>query len=158
MKDHFLEIHHLTAWLHLGLVDQMNQRTEYQWMILVESSKYQFVSCGQVALQVSPNNLDSSWNILFCLTLTQNQILSWFHWNVQYITFLHFLSQFLARPFGLHLFQKPFWKVPGFTLHNYGLGAKTQRTFLRLSGTASRIVETSQAMGFTEGSQGCWEV
>jgi len=34
--------------------------------------------------------------------------------------------------------------VPGFTLHNYGLGAKTQRTFLRLSGTASRIVETSQ--------------
>eukprot|EP00435_Cladocopium_sp_Y103_P039479 s2306_g10.t1 len=34
--------------------------------------------------------------------------------------------------------------VPGFTLHNYGLGAKTQRSWLRLKGTASRVVETSE--------------
>ncbi|CAK9068721.1 unnamed protein product [Durusdinium trenchii] len=34
--------------------------------------------------------------------------------------------------------------VPGFTLHNYGLGAKTRRAFLRVRGTASRVVEGSE--------------
>ena len=34
--------------------------------------------------------------------------------------------------------------LPGFTLHNYGLGAYTRRGFLRLHGTASRVVDSSE--------------
>ncbi|CAE7566974.1 CPK2 [Symbiodinium sp. KB8] len=34
--------------------------------------------------------------------------------------------------------------APGFILHNYGLGSKTRRALLRLSGTASRIVNMTQ--------------
>lgn len=40
--------------------------------------------------------------------------------------------------------------VPGFTLHNYGLGAKTYRTRLRLSGTASRTVDENEVDPETE--------
>ena len=60
------------------------------------------------------------------------------------------------RRFGLqmHLFEpsKTYFEhlkhalhgLPGFTLHNYGLGAKTAKGFLRLHGTASRVVDSSE--------------
>lgn len=89
----FLEIHHLTAWLHLG-VDQMNQRTEDQWMSLVQSSKY----CIAGFIQQLGFQLEH----IPCLTLTQNQTLSWFHWMyITYITF-HFSSFFCPN----------FWRAP----------------------------------------------
>ena len=93
----FLEIHHLTAWLHLG-VDQMNQRTEDQWMSLVQSSKY----CIAGFIQQLGFQLEH----IPCLTLTQNQILSWFHWMyITYITF-HFSSFFVP------IFGEPLWLTP----------------------------------------------
>lgn len=92
-----LEIHHLTAWLHLG-VDQMNQRTEDQWMSLVQSSKY----CIAGFIQQLGFQLEH----IPCLTLTQNQILSWFHWMyITYITF-HFSSFFVP------IFGEPLWLTP----------------------------------------------
>ena len=47
---------------------------------------------------------------------------------------------FEPSPTYFEMLQDSLEGAPGFTLHNYGLGAKTRRAHLRLSGTASRIV------------------
>ena len=47
---------------------------------------------------------------------------------------------FEPSPTYFHMLRDSLAGTPGFTLHNYGLGAKTRRAHLRLSGTASRVV------------------
>ncbi|CAK0846980.1 unnamed protein product [Prorocentrum cordatum] len=47
--------------------------------------------------------------------------------------------------------QRALGGVPGFTLHNYGLGAQTRRMRLLVSGTASRTLENRSDVGLAPG-------
>ena len=52
---------------------------------------------------------------------------------------------FEPSPTFFHMLKDSLAGAPGFTLHNYGLGARTRRAHLRLSGTASRVVNQTSA-------------